>query len=379
MNHLSYLANAHYAVPQGLSHVSPTLIASMPFHKFLLLPQELQTTIWDIAVRPDVPAAHTFSLMIPRRRANKVKIAEQYSVLPLSQKRWREFQDGGAILTLAAPDYHGNHSWTRSNTSAYMIDSGLWTACKASRDAMFRRFKPEAWKPARRAFWNRAKGTQVEKLKEPAPDAPVTGWFQTAPKQKRFLTIKPHSDLVVLRLEPDSDRSLFKWDHFLLRTSLLSLESGTQLRNLGIELDDKLLAEIEYDKLELSRSATCLIELLVGVSTGAIQLHDVAPRIWIVDKRFQRGRFAPMQQDWDDSWPTQQLTTFCGKGGEYVSSPDEHAHLIRDALTRALDTELMRRERTRRGCHHHHQPPGTSLNRSWVAERFGVLMWVPLR
>lgn len=62
--------------------------------------------------------------------------------------------NGRMLLTLPNPDRlllsapltndprPGDRSWTKSNPSAYLIDSGLWTACKESREVMKKHFLP---------------------------------------------------------------------------------------------------------------------------------------------------------------------------------------------------------------------------------------------
>ncbi|KAK1763741.1 hypothetical protein QBC33DRAFT_549069 [Phialemonium atrogriseum] len=82
-------------------------------------------------------------------------------------------------------------SWTTSNPSAYLIDSGLWTACKELRERMERRFDTEGWR--RRIIPYRE--TPFEKE---LPDAPATATF-TSSGERRCFTTYPKSDLFCLQ------------------------------------------------------------------------------------------------------------------------------------------------------------------------------------
>ncbi|KAK3360086.1 hypothetical protein B0T25DRAFT_119600 [Lasiosphaeria hispida] len=81
--------------------------------------------IWDFAVRPDQPGAHFFTVL-NKRHEDELAVMKEHSVLRQSP-------------VLAAPrgcrDNEHSYSWTASsNPSAYMVDSGLWTACRTSRE-----------------------------------------------------------------------------------------------------------------------------------------------------------------------------------------------------------------------------------------------------
>jgi len=84
------------------------------FHRFPYLPFELREMIWKLAIRPlTVPNAHFLTIFKPPKSV---------------PKGYATFVHGRAKKNtpiLAAPLYN--------NSSAYMIDWGLWTACKDSR------------------------------------------------------------------------------------------------------------------------------------------------------------------------------------------------------------------------------------------------------
>ncbi|KAL6915688.1 hypothetical protein ACHAPO_008114 [Fusarium lateritium] len=109
------------------------------FPLFLHFPKEIQIMIWEAAVRPSGDRhVHRFSIAgFPLRHTNRNHLRLQ------NTKRL----SGGASrlvtcssLTVSPEDVEGI-----PNDSIYLSDSGLWTACKNSRDAMEGRFKRNEW------------------------------------------------------------------------------------------------------------------------------------------------------------------------------------------------------------------------------------------
>jgi hypothetical protein len=101
-------------------------------------------------------------------------------------------------------------SWAGDGTSACLIDTGLWTACKESCEAMLRRFSPEDWWCA--AYFEKGEDEDFDFTS--IMDAPVTAWyhveesrattdtvasFKSARKVWRALTVYPESDLFILQ------------------------------------------------------------------------------------------------------------------------------------------------------------------------------------
>lgn len=79
--------------------------------------------IWDFAVRPALPGAHFFTVFNPDEEGERTALGDCL-MNPGS----------GSTHALAAPQCDKtalSRSWTASNPSAYLIDSGLWTACKS--------------------------------------------------------------------------------------------------------------------------------------------------------------------------------------------------------------------------------------------------------
>ncbi|RTE76719.1 hypothetical protein BHE90_008793 [Fusarium euwallaceae] len=112
---------------------------STSFPLFSSFPNEIQELIWDAAVRPVPGRQHVQRFIITDHYLNQAN--PQYPVSGDFIRFGR--QDGprfGFSLALPWHDPHGN-----PNESGYAMDSGLWTACTASRAAMIRRFKKNEW------------------------------------------------------------------------------------------------------------------------------------------------------------------------------------------------------------------------------------------
>ncbi|RGP73599.1 glutathione s-transferase omega 2 [Fusarium sporotrichioides] len=112
---------------------------SSTFPQFLGLPKEIQVLIWEAAIRPPGDRyVHRFSIAgFPLRHTNRKHLRlQRTNHLPNGTSRLVSC----SALTVPLDDVEGN-----INDSIYLSDSGLWTACKDSRDAMERRFKRNEW------------------------------------------------------------------------------------------------------------------------------------------------------------------------------------------------------------------------------------------
>ncbi|KAJ3465413.1 hypothetical protein MRS44_006071 [Fusarium solani] len=109
------------------------------FHIFPNLPGELREEIWRCALRPDGPArpgAHFFGVVSPRADG-RAKLVNHALVLRdstfdreicLVGPLWGSTSIEGKLIDKLEPA-----SWIDNNPSTYLIDSGLWMACKESR------------------------------------------------------------------------------------------------------------------------------------------------------------------------------------------------------------------------------------------------------
>lgn len=128
------------------------------FPKFTSLPQEIQDYIWDLAIRPLPGSRHVHEFYIvdhyfkkatrviaPAQPAHKDQPAVPAKKLEADFLRFEAggyLNSAGCSWGLAVP--HETSSRGR-NTSAYMTDTGLWTACGDSRRALERYFDRNEW------------------------------------------------------------------------------------------------------------------------------------------------------------------------------------------------------------------------------------------
>ncbi|KAF6828362.1 hypothetical protein CMUS01_08622 [Colletotrichum musicola] len=107
------------------------------FHGFHDLPAELRLQIWEGCIRPDGQDVHFFTIETcfdpsPEQSGISCELKPQhYSI------------DGEEYETehVAAPLFGAGsqRSWTENNPSTYLIDVGLWTACRESREESLKR------------------------------------------------------------------------------------------------------------------------------------------------------------------------------------------------------------------------------------------------
>ena len=137
----------HNQLPSGTTGPLTT------FHPFPKLPWELRHNIWELAVRPlDRPGAHIFCI-----EERKVEGFEEWKVEGFEAKEGDvvygpiTLEPGKFNLHITVPATTIS-SGPAGNPSTYMIDGGLWTACKESRAVMEKVFKHQMWDPKRRAW-----------------------------------------------------------------------------------------------------------------------------------------------------------------------------------------------------------------------------------
>ncbi|KAK4143643.1 uncharacterized protein C8A04DRAFT_37259 [Dichotomopilus funicola] len=188
---------------------------SRQFHPFPRLPWELREKIWKFAVRPALPGAHVFTVY----DANDLDYADSEHTLRCNTSWWISGS------RLAAPkclprgidlDSHSAvsapNSWTLNNPSTYLIDSGLWTACKESLLIIQKEFQH----PARRGKGRSAAVVKIYRDKGGrfTPMGRIT--FPVSEDAKcRHLTVFPGQDLFIL--QPNDIAAVdweFIWDVF---------------------------------------------------------------------------------------------------------------------------------------------------------------------
>ncbi|KND89048.1 hypothetical protein TOPH_06352 [Tolypocladium ophioglossoides CBS 100239] len=238
------------------------------FHPFPTLPAELRHQIWDLAVREDRPGVHFFILSNLEQDEHKPDQAHDISVC-----RYPLVVATGRSWNATSPLYNSGY------LSTYMADSGMWTACQESRQAMERKFKTAYWRSRRDNLDLGTLSTGVG-----LENSPSTLAVRVANEQ-RYISIFPEVDLFLL--QPSDPRSI-NWNCIQAETPLLSLSGGLKVNNLAFEFQphDKSW-EIAID------DDFCRMDTLVGCVARTAGDPSFIGNIWFIDHRLQRVAASP--------------------------------------------------------------------------------------
>lgn len=221
------------------------------FRRFRDLPTELRHLVWDLAIRDHEPAAHFLSVYSTLKEHKIIVDASKMVRLGIHAPDGRPWVTKSPV-GLAAPLQRdvGEHSWTEGNHSAYMEDSGLWTACRESRVRMLCRYRPEKLGPeaATRSSTEDHNDPASTRRGETTAAASVTLGFRRENRERQYLTICPSVDLVCIQIPAKS------WyvsvDHLLQHSDVVSdlctLDSVCSwtaggLENMAVELEVGLM------------------------------------------------------------------------------------------------------------------------------------------
>ncbi|KAK5661456.1 hypothetical protein OQA88_11357 [Cercophora sp. LCS_1] len=221
--------------------------------------------IWDFAVRPtDLPGAHFFTVYNPEEEDERI-VLEDDSINPGSE----------LSHALAAPQCDKTmtlRSWTASNPSAYLIDSGLWTACWESRDWMKMRYQPES----------RHQRSPAQVLD---PNQPVIGTLKSQDKTQRLITY-PGKDLFCLQpFNPDT----ICWTQVMAESvPMFSEPSGCEPAHIAFEFEGAWKGVLdEWDGSTIADE----IDEKTGMAACVASLANVAnslPHLWFIDSDLRR-------------------------------------------------------------------------------------------
>ncbi|RSL41833.1 hypothetical protein CEP54_015697 [Fusarium duplospermum] len=220
------------------------------FHQFGDLPWELRDQIWNLAVRPACPGVHVFKLYNHKEAEDLEKM--RHMVL--------DKDDAHVAHQLIIPDSD------ESDISTYLIDGGLWTACKESRHVMERRFIPNQ-KPEYKQL----------RLEE---DASATGYFIGHHGVPHYFTVLPHHDLFLFQVR---DLAIIDWGQIDAQIPLGSSVRGYQGRlNIAVEYKPEWGLQLgkafpDYEDLDIYQTF-----LRMAMDTTA------SYTIWLVDHNLRR-------------------------------------------------------------------------------------------
>ncbi|KAK0655765.1 hypothetical protein B0T16DRAFT_397661 [Cercophora newfieldiana] len=161
------------------------------FHFFPLLPWELRDMIWKFAIRPALPGAHIFRISTAEHRTPEQEASGGHC--PQKRERFVAPQclPRGFDSSQAAPI-----SWTLNNPSMYLVDGGLWTACKESLQAIDKEFQ----KPTRQEQVWSASEVESSRKKRGRLALPDTATYAVRDNSRhRYITVFPERDLFILQ------------------------------------------------------------------------------------------------------------------------------------------------------------------------------------
>lgn len=226
------------------------------FHRFFDLPWELRDMIWKFALRPDVPGVHIFKLYnsnLDEGADKNINVSNPYDI---------------EHLRLAAPQSNKSSiTRNRNNPSTYLIDGGLWTACRESRLVMEGNFNCKKWKSSSedRVLY------RSNMIKEEM-DRPQTSYFACRNGNLHFFTVFPNKDLFILRPQ---NLETINWTNFDWDVVLGSyMHDFGGLQNIALEYNP----EWGYD------IADKIVDMAIDAGS-----HHSGLNIWIVDYTLRRG------------------------------------------------------------------------------------------
>ncbi|KAJ4264377.1 hypothetical protein NW762_005575 [Fusarium torreyae] len=241
------------------------------FKRFPDLPMELRDEIWKFVIRPTGPGVHIFRLyhsgLDDATGAHYVAHLYYFHEHHLAVPLWNRYFDN--IDT----------NCSDKNVSTYLIDGGLWTACKESRMIMEDHFQTSEWK-------SRRKYDTMVPIGPGPPKAlykPATFYFSG--KAHHYFTVLPHRDLFVLQADNLKSIDWTDWDYEISFGSPRKGFSG--LCNIALEYDDKWGIQL----LEAGRGGkTSILRILTRLAYGLVRAH----KIWLIDHNLKRKKDAPV-------------------------------------------------------------------------------------
>ncbi|KAJ4245058.1 hypothetical protein NW762_014269 [Fusarium torreyae] len=165
------------------------------FHRFNDLPRELRDLIWNHALRPSSPGVHIFKLNYPALGTSNDGFVDVAASIDLASALRLDIPSRSPFFTNVT-EASSNHSaswWKQGNPSTYLIDRGMWTACKESRLVIGRSLDWKHWCEVRRQMYSNLWSTLEWGF------APATIRFGNKDVKDRCYTVLPHQDLFVLQ------------------------------------------------------------------------------------------------------------------------------------------------------------------------------------
>ncbi|KAF4819918.1 hypothetical protein CGCTS75_v011369 [Colletotrichum tropicale] len=266
-------------------------MATQKFSSFGDLYPEIRTMIWDFATRPHgIRGVQHFSIF----PCYDIPADFDGHIAPIIETSQMEVVGAPSTLdsTTGSP---------YSNNSTYTIDSGLWTACRESRAAMFRRYRLDEWADfyevqKKKYSPNREPDRGVVHLSSTYHDMPATFEMNHGGKSQ-FFTVLPATDLIFIHLTSLRQRL---WD-LSKQLPFASWKLGFGgMCHIALEFDPSWsIAELEQYQQEweggppeLSVERWKEYDMLVQTSRN-VHARGNPKTLWLVDRRLRREHLAP--------------------------------------------------------------------------------------
>ncbi|RSL77500.1 hypothetical protein CEP51_009018 [Fusarium floridanum] len=261
------------------------------FPLFPLFPQEIQALIWNAAVRPIPGRRGVQRFSISGHDIERTRSRYPHFSKPLNINRYGRLV-GGLSISVPLDDPYGG-----PNDSVYELDSGLWTACTASRAAMERRFgKNEWWVVSERSTGSDSSTAPGRYFGE--DNVAHSTSYSDHTGLIRYITFDYGQDLIFL-----DPRGFDLTDWFYLyvrdfcaqdRTPLVDFPSHDDTgrrasfigNDIAVEYDPRMMDEIEGKQAHYCRRDPGMTSIALFDMVDVF--HDRAKRrVWFVDYRLQ--------------------------------------------------------------------------------------------
>ncbi|KAF4969012.1 hypothetical protein FSARC_3666 [Fusarium sarcochroum] len=275
---------------------------STTFHRFSDLPRELRDEIWSFVIRPPVPGVNIFRFY--RLWENNPALVPEVAFLAncshqhrLSAASWEQYFD------------NADANCGDKDVSTYLIDAGLWTACKESRLVMEKQFRHCNSRCWHNDFQAAVPKTLAEKM--------CQGGF-SRPERRHFsgdtpccFTLFPCGDLFVLQGDiMDVTINLGCIHSIWPETSFLGA-----YRDIAIEYDPAWGVQMEKSIRNFEDDWPPIVANLLDICERCTYL-----RIWVIDHNLKRKRDAtgiPVRAKYPKHYPYRP-TTFYASDRKFV-------------------------------------------------------------
>ncbi|KAF4971644.1 hypothetical protein FSARC_1591 [Fusarium sarcochroum] len=250
------------------------------FHPFGGFPWDIREQIWKCAIRPTPHGAHFFSIAgNPKdyRTADEITDAFVFSdayhpslIMSAPASMTRRVDDDGFKGTEQVPA-----SWFVNNTSTYISDSGLWTACKESRWVIQKHFRLQEWGETR---------STVGDFKK----MPELVHFRDQDSKDYYSTVFPYQDLFIFQA---NDWNL---DWAGMKTDIMGLRNAdySGLKNIAIEFNQEW-------GIQTNRFGPESVKVLLPLAFMAKDPDNERgiKNFWLIGYRIKRRAHVPTEEE----------------------------------------------------------------------------------